>query len=397
MSSFSKRVATASLALAVVSGLAGPANAQEAVVDELIVTVQKREEAVLDAPVAVTSLSGSRLETLGVTDLEELSYFVPGFEVQNQSPNNPAFIVRGISSDTGSAVTENRVSIFQDGVSISRARGAYVELFDIERVEVARGPQSTLFGRGALIGAVNIVQNKADPSALGGALRLGRGNYDYRLGELVANLPITDTFAARLSGRVKQLDGYVQNALGGDAFNSTDTAAGRLALRWAPSERLTADLIFNFQEDEPSGTSFKSRTFLPTSPTEFGPTPPLGRVLGDLRPGSPAALSSAPGFMGGRALGLERQVRGATGLMDVELTDSLKLSSISAWRDFDSSEVLDADGFSLPLVGFRGKRRVRAVEPGAQARLRVGRALPWLSRRQLFRGAREPGRPGSDR
>ncbi|WP_163597360.1 TonB-dependent receptor plug domain-containing protein, partial [Klebsiella pneumoniae] len=77
--------------------------------------------------------------------------------------NNPGFVMRGITSDSGSAFNEPRVSVFQDGVSISKSRGSYVELFDMERVEVAKGPQSTLYGRGALIGAVNLVQAKADP------------------------------------------------------------------------------------------------------------------------------------------------------------------------------------------------------------------------------------------
>jgi iron complex outermembrane receptor protein len=82
--------------------------------------------------------------------------------VQNQSPNNAGFVMRGITSDSGESTAEPRVSVFQDGISISKSRGSYVELFDIERVEVAKGPQSTLYGRGALIGAVNMIQNKAN-------------------------------------------------------------------------------------------------------------------------------------------------------------------------------------------------------------------------------------------
>lgn len=331
---------------------AGPALAQEASVEELVVTVQKQEQRLSEVPVAVTAFSGETLAAIGVADFEELAYFTPGLVVQNQSPNNPAFAIRGVTSDSGSAVTENRVSIFQDGVSISRARGAFVELFDLERVEVARGPQSTLFGRSALIGALNLVQNKADPSAFEGALRLGAGDYGYRLGELMANLPLSETLAVRLAARVKARDGFVDNALDGEDFNSTDTSAVRLSLNWTPSDRLRADLIFNYQEDSPSGVSFKSRTYLPADPNVFGPTPPLARVLGDLQPWTAAALSSASGFMGGRPLGLERQIRGLTGLLAYRLTDALTLSSISAWRDFDSSEVLDPDGFSLPLAVF---------------------------------------------
>ena len=112
-------------------------------------------------PVAVTAYTGQRLEQLGIEQFDDLAAFTPGLEIQEQSPNNPGFVIRGLTSDDGGASSEPRVSVYQDGVSISRARGAYIELFDIERVEVAKGPQSTLFGRGALVGAVNVIQQKA--------------------------------------------------------------------------------------------------------------------------------------------------------------------------------------------------------------------------------------------
>ncbi|MBW4980786.1 Plug domain-containing protein, partial [Marinobacter adhaerens] len=91
------------------------------------------------------ALQGQFLDDLGITEFDRLGQFVPGFDVQNQSPNNPGFVMRGITSDSGSAFNEPRVSVFQDGVSISKSRGSYVELFDMERVEVAKGPQSTLY------------------------------------------------------------------------------------------------------------------------------------------------------------------------------------------------------------------------------------------------------------
>src|SRR5690606_16755562 len=134
------------------------AHAQEAdAVEEIVVTAQKREQQAVDVPIALTAYSGQRLEALGVEDFADLSLFTPGFEVQDQSPNNPGFVMRGITSASTDSFSEARVSVFQDGVSISKAQGSYVELFDLERVEVAKGPQSTLYGRGALIGAVNVI------------------------------------------------------------------------------------------------------------------------------------------------------------------------------------------------------------------------------------------------
>lgn len=325
-----------------VAGVQAPAGSY---IEELIVTAQKREQRTLDVPIALTAYTGAFLDEIGVQEFEELSLFVPGFEVQNQSPNNPGFVIRGITSDDGGATVEPRVSVFQDGVSISKSRGSYIELFDNARIEIAKGPQSTLFGRSALLGAVNVVQNKADPSGFAAAAKFEAGNYDFRGIEAMVNLPLSPTLAIRFAGRVKTRDGYVDNLLGGRDFNSTDTAAYRAVLKWSPSENLDADLILNYEENNPSGTSFKSLTYLPTDTL-------TGRVLGDLGRNSGAALASSDGFAGGRDLSLERTTWGVTGLVGYKINDMLRLSSITAFRRFESLEVFDADGFSLPLFVF---------------------------------------------
>ncbi len=137
----------------------------------IVVTAQLREQRQIDVPFAVTAYTGKFLEQQGIQEFEDLARFTPGLSVQNQSPNNPAINIRGITTDSGDAFFEPRVSIYQDGVSISKPRGAYVELFDIERVEVSKGPQSTLYGRGALIGAINLVQAKPDLDETFGMIR----------------------------------------------------------------------------------------------------------------------------------------------------------------------------------------------------------------------------------
>ncbi|WP_269714400.1 TonB-dependent receptor [Caulobacter sp. NIBR2454] len=319
---------------------AGAAQAQE--VDELIVTAQKREQAAIDVPIALTAYSGDRLEKLGVADFAELSRFTPGLLVQDQSPNNPGFVMRGITSDSTEATVEPRVSVFQDGVSISKAQGAYVELFDLQRVEVAKGPQSTLYGRGALIGAVNLIQNKADPSAFSASAKVGGGNYGQVNAEGYVNLPVNEQFAVRLAGRLRERDGYVKNALGGDAFASVDTYALRGTLSYRSGDKLSADLIYNYQHDEPTGTSFKSGGFSPASPL-------TGQVLAGREPWEPAALA-APASFGYGDLGVDRTVQGATALVSYELTDSLTLASVTAWRQFESTEVYDPDGLALPIL-----------------------------------------------
>lgn len=325
-----------------------PAFAQDTAAAEsdegvIVVTAQLREQNLVDVPMAVTAYGGEFLDEFGLNEFEELSRFVPGFEVQNQSPNNPGFVMRGITSDSGSSFVEPRVSVFQDGVSISKSRGSYVELFDMERVEIARGPQSTLYGRGALIGAVNLIQNKADPSGFAGMARAGFGNYDAWLVEGMLNAPLSDSAAVRIAGRYRSRDGYIENLLGGENFNSVDTVAVRGSVRVEPSDRISVDLIGNYQEDGPAGTSFKSLAFNPTDPN-------TGAVIGDSRPWTGATLAPGVNFEGGAPLGLDRTVWGMTGIVRAGLSDNLSLTSITAYREFDSIEIFDADGISLPAL-----------------------------------------------
>ncbi|MBO9624030.1 MAG: TonB-dependent receptor [Sphingomonas sp.] len=336
------------LALASPLALIAPAHAQDAAPaapqgdGEIVVTAQLREQRPIEVPFALTAYEGSFLQDLGITEFDRLGQFVPGFDVQNQSPNNPGFVMRGITSDSGTAYNEPRVSVFQDGVSISKSRGSYVELFDMERVEIAKGPQSTLYGRGALIGAVNLVQAKADPENGFGYLYGQYGNYDaWRIDQTV-NLPLGGDVGLRVASRIRERSGTVENLLGGEDFNGIKSEAVRGSLRWAPGA-LTFDLIGNYQHDRATGTSFKSIAYDPTDPV-------TGAVIGDRGRTSGAALAPGAGFEGGKRLGLDRDVWGVTGIANYEFSSHLSLNAIGSYREFAGIEIFDADGISLPAL-----------------------------------------------
>ena len=331
--------------LALAASFAAPALAQETSEDELrqttvTVTVQKRAENLRDVPVAVSAVDSELLDDLGLDEFSDVARFVPGFEVQEQSPNNPGFVIRGITSDSGESNIEPRIAIFQDGVSISRSRGSVVELFDLERVEVAKGPQPTLFGRGALIGGVNVIQAKPE-FEFSGQATAGIGNYDeVYLDGYVTGPIIEDTLAFRIAGRLRERDGYVESVNPDEEdFNSQDMSAVRASLAFTPTADLRFDLIANYQEDSPSGTSFKSMAFLP-------------EPNGSAAPWDPANLNTFGDFLGGKPLGLEREVTSVTLLGDWQVSDNITLSSITGYREFDSLEVFDPDGFGLDLLIF---------------------------------------------
>ncbi len=330
------------LITAVLSCVSTPAFSQDSNLDEIIITAQKRDQNIQDVPLAVTAYDTQKLEQFGVQQFDDLAALVPGLEVQEQSANNPGFVIRGITSDSGDATIEPRVSIYQNGVSISRSRGSFVEIMD-SQVEVIRGPQPTLFGRSALIGAINVTSNKPDFQSLSGQLRVGTGNFDYQLVDGHINVPLsTDKAAARIALRYKKRDGYVENLIG-ENLNGFDTFAGRLSLAFKPSDDLNITLIGGYQSDDNPGTAFKSGTFL---------TPVNTPVIGSTSPFEPAALSAFGNFHQGRDLGLDRTVKDVTALINYTMNGSLSLSSISSYRVFESFEVFDPDGFEYELFSF---------------------------------------------
>lgn len=317
--------------------------APTAMLEEIVVTAQRREQAATEVPFALTALTGDTLRERGVSTLRDLSLYTPGLVVEDQSPNNPIFVVRGINSSGGDSFSEPRVSVFQDGVPISKSRGSFVELFDIARVEVAKGPQSTLFGRGALIGGINVIQNHAGPEVDGSAAAEA-GNQGQVMVEGMVNLPVNDALSLRLAARHRERDGSLENLApdSGDGLNALQLDAVRAAAAFTPNDRFRADLIVNLQQEETDGTGFKSMYLRPTDPA-------TGAALAGTATDDPVWLSAPADFADGRGLGVDQQYVGVTSLIHYDLTDALTLNSVTGWRDVDSVEVYDADGTSLPV------------------------------------------------
>jgi len=327
------------------------ASAQPAVVQgqdadqtpEIIVTAQLREQKLIDVPMTVTAFSGAQLNELGVQDLHTLSLQTPGFYFENHSVDDSPVVMRGVSDGDTDPTDEPRISIYQDGVSISQSVASYTELYDIQRVEVSEGPQTTLYGRSALTGAVNIIQNKANENGFDWSLHAEGGDFAYRLIEGMVNLPIGDNFAVRVAAIDKQRDGYITNDAGGPALNSINTRALRVSTNYRPSSRLNDDFIVNYEGDNPTGVDFKSTTFEPTNPT-------TGQVLGNLNPYSAGYQAGVPSLENGEQPNIQRMVMSATNILTYRFTDAIKLTSTTAFRHFYDFDVDDVGGFAFPLL-----------------------------------------------
>lgn len=312
---------------------------------EIVVTAQKREQSVFDVPITITAYTGEFLDALGIEDFDRLSNYVPGLVIQEQSPNNPGFVIRGITSDSGSAQIAPRVSVFQDGIDISRSRGSIVELYDLERIEVLKGPQATLFGTAASIGAISVI-SAAPTDRFEAELSGGIGNYGERRARGYVSGPLgTDAVRGRVAWLYRDRDGFIENLDGApesqnpspdgqaEPLNGKNTLALRGYLQADLSDALTLDLILNWQRDRPPGTAFKSGVFPPTggdlSPYSFAELGPFGARGND--------------WLGGR-LGLDRTVESYTARLTWDIDTAWQLTSITNYREFDSLEVFDADG-----------------------------------------------------
>lgn len=299
---------------------------------EVVVTTQKKLQSSIDVPISLSALAGSTMNKLNIHQLDDVANFTPGVQIQLQSPNNPGYVIRGVTSDDGESYSQPRVSVFMDGVSMSRSRSSAVELYDLERVEVAKGPQGTLFGRGAEIGGISIIRNKP-VNYLTGELSLNYGAYNQRQATGFINTPLSDKVANRFAFDYDARDGFIKNMAGG-RLNGKNALAFRNSTRWWAGDNTTVDLILDYQRDDYPGTSFKSGK---------------SAYYEDPAPNSPANLED------GKALGIKRNVGGAELMIRHNINSRWALTSITGFRAFNSDEHFDADGTYLPLLKMREK------------------------------------------
>ncbi len=320
--------------------------------DDIIVTAQKREQRIADVPVTVTALTGARMAAIGVSELDEVAAFIPGLQVQEQSANNPGFVIRGITSDNGSSQQGARVTLYYNGIDISRSRGAWQDLYDLERIEVVKGPQATLFGTAAAVGAVSLISNKPQPGFSGG-LDASYGNFDRTQVSGFLNAG-NDILSGRLAFAYKYRKGYVRNIAGDanvpnqnqggvdqDDLNGQDQRGLRGSLRFTPSDSITADLVLTYDGQRNPGTAFKSRAHAPTG----GQTGDYGYAELSGSPYSEAAL-------GARKLGLDRNVYDANLTITADLSPGITFTTVNGYRRFDALEIFDADGGPAAYLEF---------------------------------------------
>ena len=227
------------------------ANMAMAEIEEIVVTAQKRSESVQEVPISMTALSEADIQNKGITDLKDLWSAVSGvsgFEAPS-SRGNISMSLRGIGSGNANSVSIDPANaIYVDGVYLGKAAGNGVDAMDLERIEVLKGPQGTLYGRNSTGGAINFITKKPQDE-FAAKLKLSAGNYGSQELNGRVDLPLGEQLSVALSGYSRQRDPLYENTRpGGQGFENIDRSGFRVAAQWRPSEDFTVD--YSYAENE---------------------------------------------------------------------------------------------------------------------------------------------------
>ena len=211
-----------------------PTREDRAILEELIVTARKRDQNLQDVAVSVSLLSGKTLAEAQLKNAAELATLLPTLNVQASSgPSTASFNIRGIGTQTFSPGVDPSVSTMVDGVVLGRSGMAFLDLADIERVEVLRGPQGTLYGKNASGGVVHIITRDPTPEFSGTIAGTAIEDNEYRIDGTVSG-PVSDTLGYRLTGSKVDDDGWAKNVYNGNKINDQDSYTIRGKLLWQP-------------------------------------------------------------------------------------------------------------------------------------------------------------------
>ncbi|WP_254054318.1 TonB-dependent receptor [Sphingorhabdus sp. EL138] len=389
------------------SAMTVPAYAQdqgaEETVDDnvIIVTATRRAEDVQDIPIAVTAVSPVQLEQQGVVNVQNIGSVSPSFSTSNAQTASGTVVlrIRGVGTTSNNIGFESAVGIFVDGAYQSRPGVALGEFVDVERVEVLRGPQGTLFGRNTSAGALNITNKRPDLDEFGGFVNATYGNFDHISVQGAINAPIIeDTLAFRLTGAYRQRDGFVDvvDSTGNQIAesNETDQYLVRGQLGFESDSGIQARLIADYSQSTASCCS--AVELLRSGVETSGLFAAVGLGLRGGQAGVNAATS--PFDTGNAQLAVDDRLStesfpsdskisqwGITGELEFPLGDNADLIYIGSYREFEARNAYDSD-FSgidvfnvIPDFGFGGGTEINTMthELRVQGEAFDG-ALDWL-------------------
>lgn len=391
------RFHASSLAIAsfAVMAAASPAFAQAAEeadqggIGEIIVTARKTAESLQTTPVAVSALSGEALADQQIVGIQQIQSTTPNltFSSAVAQPGSSTVFIRGQGSADGLIAIDQAVGVYVDGVYAARSTGGATDLVDVQRVEVLRGPQGTLFGRNTTGGAINIIANKPTDK-LEGSARVDYGNYNTWLAQGVLNLPITSGVAIRGAYQHRAHDGYGRTATLNKPLGDLKSDYARISLGFTPEgSKFSALISGDMSKFSNSGELIGLKSY--SAPNAYAPTELLAAACGtQALPPFPPGNATA-GFLGGLKAGAiplcpalatkpgpvanyvygqngntdlyrtfgntpaygESDTYGASGVLEYEFSDAASLKSTTAWRGVKLESRTDNDGTPYTFTG----------------------------------------------
>jgi iron complex outermembrane recepter protein len=313
-----------------VSAAAAAGSGEQRGLEEVVVTAQRREERLLDAPIAVSAFTAADLDRAAADDLSDISLLEPSLSTNQVGTGGANVFLRGVGNEIIGVGTDSSVAIYLDGVYLPRFTTALENFVDVERIEVVKGPQGTLYGRNATGGAINIItrEPQAQPSL---TTDVQLSNYRGRRVRLAAGVPLAEALSARISMIHSQRDHYAYNPFLDQRLQGEDLVAGNASLKWTPTDDLEILLRYDRTRDDALGVAAVKVVARPVVP-----------VPAD----SWQINSDMPDTKG------ELRSEGASLVARLNLGD-VRLISQTAWRDFDTLLNIDTDGYQLPLNHFR--------------------------------------------
>ncbi len=353
------RLITGSLLLAAPAAQAAADGA--AALEEITVTARKREENLQDAPVSVTAFSESALELRSATSIQSLAAFTPNLEINSGKGDggstNAAIFIRGVGQNDFIFPTDPGVGLYVDGVYIARSIGGMLDLADVQRIEVLRGPQGTLYGKNTIGGAINVITTRPG-NEFDGKLKATMGSDDRMDFDGRVNLPLLPgKLAAKLAASSHNQDGWVERA--GDGLDLGDTGVDvvRGALAWTPTEALRIDLSADYSSIEQNGSPGILRGTFSYPGGLYDLYNAVGAPLVAAMQGMPPGSQFDDSWVGdentsyGTGPSLDdNETWGLNLTATWDIADTIALKSITAWREMDAKIKVDMDYSPFPVV-----------------------------------------------
>jgi iron complex outermembrane receptor protein len=340
MSGILKKTSIAS-ALAVVASASVPVAYAQPMLEEVIVTAQKRAESMQDVPIAVTVVSGDKIQSAGIQGLEDLSSYIPNMSINTQAGGSPGnIVIRGVGSGNNAAF-EQSVGMFIDGVYAGRARQFLVPFLDLASVEVLKGPQGTLFGKNTVAGAISLTSAK--PSHEFEASIRAHYEPEYGTQELtgIVSGPLTDNLSGRIAGRYRDQGEYVDNLIRNKDEPAAEQQALRGSLVYTPTDVVEVFAKLDYSSQEATGSSFQA--------TELDGVW-LGANLADvITPLEDGKLDDKTTFDSVNEESSDTETLNGVVRVDWDL-DNFTVESVTGYSDYDTEFKADVDFSSVRLL-----------------------------------------------